>query len=104
MHSPSRFQTHTVENQPPPLVPYDAYASYMPLREAVAREGGAWAEAELAEYGALAGGELQELGRLANAHRPQLHTHDRYGERIDEVEFHPAYHQLMRCAIEHGVA
>jgi len=104
MHPSSRFQTHTVENQPPPLVPYDAHASDAPLREAVAREGGAWAEAELAEYGVLAGGELQELGRLANAHRPQLHTHDRHGERIDEVEFHPAYHQLMRCAIEHGVA
>jgi len=104
MHSSSRFQTHTVENQPPQLVPYDAYASDTPLREAVAREGGAWAEAELAGYGVLAGGELQELGRLANAHRPQLHTHDRHGERIDQVEFQPAYHQLMRCAIEHGVA
>jgi len=104
MHSSSRFQTHNVENQPPPLLPYDAYASDTPLREAVAREGGAWAEAELAKYGLLAGGKLQELGRLANAQRPQLHTHDRYGERIDQVEFHPAYHQLMRCAIAHGVA
>jgi putative acyl-CoA dehydrogenase len=103
MNPQSRFQTHVVENQPPPLVPYDAYGSDMPLREAVEREGGGWASAELAAYGALAGGELQELGRLANAHRPQLHTHDRYGQRVDQVEFHPAYHALMRCAIEHGV-
>ncbi|HTD28757.1 MAG TPA: isovaleryl-CoA dehydrogenase [Xanthomonadaceae bacterium] len=104
MNQQLRFQTHVVENQPPPLVPYDAYGSDTPLREAVEREGGGWAGAELAAYGALAGGELQELGILANAHRPQLHTHDRYGERVDQVEFHPAYHQLMRCATEHGVS
>ena len=103
MTSTPRFQTHVVENQPPPLVPYDAYTSDPPLREAVEREGGSWASAELGIYGRLAGGELQELARMANAQRPQLRTHDRYGGRIDEVEFHPAYHQLMRCAVEHGV-
>jgi putative acyl-CoA dehydrogenase len=104
MYSLPHFPTHIVENQPPPLVPYDAYATDLPLREAVVREGGAWGEAEIAAYGKLAGGELQELARLANANRPQLRTHDRYGHRIDEVEFHPAYHQLMSHAVEHGVS
>ncbi|HTA64567.1 MAG TPA: isovaleryl-CoA dehydrogenase [Xanthomonadaceae bacterium] len=104
MTTTSRFATHVVENQPPPLVPYDAFATDQPLREAVEREGGAWANEQIAAYGVLAGGELQELARVANANRPQLRTHNRYGERIDEVEFHPAYHQLMRVGVDHGVA
>ncbi|MBS0457588.1 MAG: acyl-CoA dehydrogenase family protein [Proteobacteria bacterium] len=103
MDTRSRFATHVVENQPPPLLPCDLYATDAPLREALAREGGAWAEAEIAAYGKLAGGSLGECSQLANANRPQLHTHDRYGHRIDEVEFHPAYHELMRTAIAHGV-
>ncbi|MBS0193304.1 MAG: isovaleryl-CoA dehydrogenase [Proteobacteria bacterium] len=98
-----RFSTHVVDNQPPPLAAHDAFATDTALREALAREGGAWGEPEVAAYGKLAGGELRECARLANAHRPQLRTHDRYGQRIDEVEFHPAYHRLMACAIEHGV-
>jgi len=104
METPPRFATHAVENQPPPRVPYDAWLTDLPLREAVAREGGAWAGEAIATYGKLAGGEVQEFARLANAHRPQLRTHDRYGHRIDEVEFHPAYHELMRIATEHGVS
>ena len=104
MNSLNRFDTHVVENQPPPLVPYDTFATDTPLREALMREGGAWADAEIAAYGKRAGGDLQELARLANAHRPQLRTHDRYGHRVDEVEFHPAYHELMRIATEHGVS
>jgi len=98
-----RFTTHVVENQPPPLAPYDAYATDVALREAVAREGGAWAEAQLIAYGPIAGGEAMALGVAANAHRPALRTHDRFGHRIDEVEYHPAYHRLMELAIEHGV-
>ena len=98
------FVTHTVENQPPPLGSFDAYTTDVPLREAVARAGAGWAEADLAAYGRRVGGELQELARLANTHKPQLRTHDRFGHRIDEVEFHPAYHQLMRAAIEAGVS
>ena len=98
-----RFQTHVVENQPPPLAPYDAFAGDLPLREALAREGGDWARAEVAAYGRLAGGELMMLGRLANENRPKLVAYDRFGHRIDDVEFHPAYHQLMDTAVRHGV-
>lgn len=98
-----RFRTHSLENQAPPLAPYDAYATDLPLREALARDGGAWAEAPIAAYGVLVGGEMMELGRQANENRPRLQAFDRYGERIDQVEFHPAYHRLMQLGIEHGV-
>jgi putative acyl-CoA dehydrogenase len=98
-----RFRTHDVDNQPPPLAPYDAYATDTPLREALAREGGAWAEAQVAAYGPIAGGEAMALGVAANEHRPALHAYDQYGHRADDVEFHPAYHRLMELAIEHGV-
>ncbi|GGA71942.1 acyl-CoA dehydrogenase [Arenimonas soli] len=98
-----RFRTHDVENQPPPLAPSDLWQGDVALREAVAREGGGWAADVLAAYGALAGGELQELGRLANENKPRFLSFDARGQRIDQVEFHPAYHQLMRTAVEHGV-
>ena len=98
-----RFRTHDVENQPPPLAPYDAYATDLPLREALVREGGGWAEEQVAAYGAITGGELMALGVEANAHKPELHTFDRFGHRIDDVEFHPAYHRIMLLGIEHGV-
>ena len=63
-----------------------------------------WARPGLTTLGALAGtGAAQELGRLANEHRPVLHTHDRYGQRIDVVEYHPAYHDLMRTSLHHGL-
>jgi len=98
-----RFLTHVVENQPPPSGPRDLWADDLPLREAVAREGGAWAGDALAAYGLLAGGDLAEAGRLANEHRPRFLPFDRGGRRIDEVEFHPAYHALMAAAVRHGV-
>lgn len=98
------FETHRVENQPPPFEPRDLWADDVVLREAVAREGGdAFAE-RLADYGALAGDELYRLGFDANRDRPRLRTHDRTGQRIDTVEFHPAYHRLMDLAKTHGVA
>ncbi|KFN47456.1 hypothetical protein N790_01740 [Arenimonas malthae CC-JY-1] len=103
MDTRERFSTHVVENQPPALAPYDAWTTDLPLREALAREGGGWAEAGVAAYGALAGGELMEWGRLANECRPRLQSFDRRGRRIDQVEFHPAYHQLMATAVAHGV-
>lgn len=72
--------------------------------EALHREGAGWAEPELHELGRLAGsGQAQEWGRQANDHPPVLRTHDRYGHRIDEVEFHPAWHQLMTVAVGHGL-
>ncbi len=97
------FVTHAVENQPEPLANYNAYASDIALREAVQREGGGWADEHLHAFGAVAGGELMALGYTANEHRPQLKAFDRYGRRIDEVEFHPSYHRVMSLAMKHGV-
>ncbi|MGH8481419.1 MAG: acyl-CoA dehydrogenase family protein, partial [Nevskiaceae bacterium] len=98
-----RFATHAVENQPPPLAPYDLWATDRALREAVAREGGAWAEAQLAAYGPVAGGEVMELGFAANENKPKLKAFDRYGHRIDEVEFHPAWHRILQLNMAHAV-
>ncbi len=95
------YATHEVFNQAPPLENYNLYASDQALREATQREGGGWGEQRLQAYGRLAGTELLPLGFVANANKPVLRTHDRYGHRIDEVEFHPAYHRLMAAAIEH---
>jgi putative acyl-CoA dehydrogenase len=97
-------ETHVVENQPPPLRDYNTYQQDVALREAVAREGAAWAEPELQAFGVLTGSrELIELGFQANENKPVLYTHDNYGHRIDEVRFHPAYHRLMQISTEHGL-
>jgi len=98
-----RFATHAVDNQPPPLTGYDAWQTDVPLQHALAREGGGWATADVARYGPIAGGEAMELGFTANENKPKFRPYDRFGHRIDEVEFHPAYHRLMSLAIEHGV-
>jgi putative acyl-CoA dehydrogenase len=96
------WQTHTVFNQPPPLEDVDVFSTNTPLVEAVHREGAGWVTERASALGRLVGGEPQQLwGRLANENKPVLHTHDRYGNRIDEVEFHPAWHQLMRLGVEH---
>jgi putative acyl-CoA dehydrogenase len=93
---------HEVANQPPPLVDYNVFEADRPLVEAVRREGADWAEERIAAVGALAGGErAQELGALANENPPKLRSHDRYGHRVDEVEFHPAWHELLGMAVEH---
>jgi putative acyl-CoA dehydrogenase len=95
--------THEVLNQPPPLTGHDV-AQDPVLLEALGREGAGEVLAELHELGVLAGsGQVQELGRLANEHPPRLRTHDRQGHRIDEVEFHPAWHSLMVTAVSHGL-
>jgi putative acyl-CoA dehydrogenase len=98
------FETHRVDNQPPPFEPRDLWADDAVLREGVEREGAAAFASRLATYGALAGDGLYRLGFDANRDRPRLRTHDRNGQRIDLVEFHPAYHQLMDLAKTHGVA
>ncbi len=96
--------THEVVNQPPPLVNYDLYEHDVPLREGVAREGAAWAEEKLHAIGRRAGTEEAiRWGFEANENPPVLHTHDRYGYRIDEVSFHPAWHQLMAAATGYGL-
>jgi putative acyl-CoA dehydrogenase len=90
-------------NQPPPLEGYDLFSQDVALVEALRREGTAAREEECATFGRLCGGEPLELGRLANESPPTLRAFDRFGERIDEVEFHPAWHELMRIGVEHGV-
>ena len=97
-------KTHDVDNQPPEFAPRDLWHDDIALREALAREGGTGFEAKVAAYGALAGGELYALSFDAHRDRPRLRTHDRFGHRIDTVEFHPHYHRLMDAAVVHGVA
>jgi putative acyl-CoA dehydrogenase len=96
------WQTHTVFNQAPPLEGVDVFTSNLPLVQAVEREGAGWVSERASALGRLVGGEPQQLwGRLANENKPVLRTHDRYGNRIDEVEFHPAWHKLMKLGVEH---
>ena len=95
--------THVVTNQVPPFEGYNPASSPV-LTEALIREGGEWGLDEVAELGALSGtAEAQRWGELADRNKPILHTHDRYGHRIDEIEYDPAYHQLMTVAIGHGL-
>ncbi|MEN0106988.1 MAG: acyl-CoA dehydrogenase family protein [Pseudomonas sp.] len=96
-------ETHEVSNQPPALDGVNLYRSDLPLQEWTRHFGGAWAQDRIDTYGALAGGPLMAAGFLANENKPVFKSHDRYGHRIDTVEFHPAYHQLMAAAIEHGL-
>ncbi len=95
---------HAVTNQAPPLVDYDLYGADPVLRDAVAREGGGWADDLLHAFGARVGSaEVYGWGFDANTHEPVLRTHDRYGNRVDEVEFHPAWHHLMDLSISNGL-
>ncbi|TWV49310.1 DNA alkylation response protein [Streptomyces misionensis] len=96
--------THDVTNQPPPLAPYDA-SDDAALLEGRRREGAGWAEEDVRRLGTRAGSaEAQEWAEQANRYDPVLRTHDRYGHRVDEVEFHPAWHHLMRTAVAAGLA
>ena len=99
-----QYATHDVTNQPPPLSPYDA-SEDTALLEGLRREGAGWAEEGVRRLGLRAGSaEAQEWAELANVHEPVLRTHDRYGNRVDEVDFHPAWHHLMRAAVAEGLA
>ena len=100
----TELPTHAVSNQPPPLEGVSLWASDLALREATAREGGAWASAELERFGERCGSaEVIGWGFEANRNRPELLTFDRYGQRIDEVRYHPSYHALMQLGIESGM-
>ncbi len=95
------LSTHRVENQPPARGDTDLWASDAPLREAIAREGGQ--PAPLAEYGAALGTvEMRQAARDANTCSPKLHLFDAGGRRLDEVHFHPAYHQFLDLGIASG--
>ncbi|WOD12318.1 acyl-CoA dehydrogenase family protein [Pseudomonas sp. NyZ704] len=96
-------ETHEVTNQVPPLEGINLYHTDLPLRQWVHRFNGDWADNELAAYGQLAGGPLMAAGFLANENKPVFKSHDRVGNRIDLVEFHPAYHELMSAGIAHGI-
>jgi putative acyl-CoA dehydrogenase len=96
--------THEVTNQPPPLVDYDVFSADRTLVEAVERYGAGWAADDLKTLGAKAGSaEAQRWADEANRYPPVLRTHDRYGHRLDEVDYHPSYHQLLRTAVENGL-
>ena len=96
--------THEVINVSRELVDYNMATQDAALLEAVQREGAAWSLDALAEFGRLTGSaDYLELGVLANRFGPEFDTHDRFGNRIDQARFHPAYHTLMKTAIEHGL-
>jgi putative acyl-CoA dehydrogenase len=90
------YATHEVTNQPGELSGFNAYEADTALRNAMEVFGGAWAEARLKKTGALIGSaRMMDLARAANRHVPELKTHDRFGNRIDVVEYHPSWHELM---------
>jgi len=96
--------THEVFNQPAPLAGYNLFETNRPLRDALKFNAPQLPTGSLAQLGAMAGSrEMQAHARLANVHTPELHTHDRFGRRIDEVEFHPSYHALMTAAVGSGL-
>ncbi len=102
--STTQNDRHKVLNQPPPLVDYNVFTQDAALVEGMKREGAEWAEAQLTDIGELSGKEdIIRWGFDANENLPVLHTHDRYGNRIDEVHFHPAWHALLGTAVEHGL-
>ena len=93
----SSAATHEVLNQATPLEGYNTYEADRVLDEALRREGGDWAEDRVSEVGAFAGSARAiRWGFEANENPPKLRTHDRFGNRIDEVEFHPAWHELLQ--------
>ena len=101
----SQLITHEVSNQPPPLEDFDAFALDQPLRDALARTSANQHGSRLSAFGKKVGSaEVIEWGRLANENSPKLRTFDRFGHRIDQVEFHPSYHELMRLGLEGGVS
>ena len=94
--------THEVFNQPPPLEDYNPFDADRPLVEALRREGAEWAEDRAREVGAFCGSRQRSAGASRPTRTsPKLRTHDRYGHRIDEVEFDPSWHELMRIGVGH---
>lgn len=101
--SRDRYSTHNVLNQAKPAAGFNAFTGDVVLRAAIDREA-PWAADRCEALGAIAGDEeVQELAHLANRHLPELKTHDRFGNRIDWVDFHPSWHQLMALAWKHEV-
>src|SRR5690606_18050042 len=87
----------------PPRVDVDELADNLPLREAVERHDAAWSLDHLGTVGRLVGSSrFQQDAAAAHRHPPELHTHDRWGRRLDEVEYHPGYHRVLAAAVAHG--
>ncbi|MFL5322371.1 MAG: acyl-CoA dehydrogenase family protein [Myxococcaceae bacterium] len=104
IHKPlETHRTHEVKNQPSPLSGYNAFTTNRVLVEALEREGGGWAKDKVSKLGEISGGIASEWGERANENPPKLHTHDRFGNRWDYVEFHPNWHDLMRTSVEFGI-
>ncbi|MEM6558778.1 MAG: acyl-CoA dehydrogenase family protein [Myxococcota bacterium] len=100
-----RYDTHTVHNQVPPLADYNAFDFDVPLQEAMKREGAGWSlDAAHALGDAIGSADVIEHARLANVHTPVFHSHDRFGHRIDALEFHPSWHAMMKLGVERGLA
>jgi len=95
-------ETHQVLNQPTALEDYNAFAADGVLQHYISRFGGDWGRQQLLDYGRHVGHGLLRAGFDANRYRPELQTHDRFGHRIDQVNYHPAYHRLMAAAIHAG--
>src|SRR5688572_33307027 len=95
------MRTHDVANQVPPLEGRNLFADHVALVEALEREGGGWAHERVLAVGAAWGADPVRWGFEANENPPRLRTFDRYGHRIDEVEFHRAWHDLMDLAVRH---
>jgi putative acyl-CoA dehydrogenase len=102
--TPDAFATHEVFNQPPPLEDVNLFTSDTALQETVEREGASAAQASLTAFGKIVGSaETIDLGRQANAYLPVLKSFDRFGHRVDRVEFHPSYHKLMAMSVAQGL-
>jgi putative acyl-CoA dehydrogenase len=96
--------THDVLNQAPPIAPYNVFEADLPMQEALEREGGGWGVDRLRDTGELAGSpETLEHSERCERNEPQLRTHDRYGNRVDEIELDPSWHWLLRQAIEREI-
>jgi putative acyl-CoA dehydrogenase len=98
-------RTHEVQNQPPPLEDYNAFDSDLALSEALVREGGEWGLDRVRDFGAVAGStEAREHSRRAQRNIPRLVTHDRFGNRIDAIDYDPSFHWMLRLGIERELA
>src|SRR5476649_1972784 len=94
------YATHDVSNQPGDLSDVNLFKGDLALSSAISALDAGWAQESLTRTGALVGSKkLQKLARDANRHSPELRSHDRFGNRIDEIELHPAWHKLMGLAI-----
>src|SRR5215469_10542002 len=101
---PGAHEPHEVFNQPAPLVDYNVFLQDQALRDGVRAGGASWAEQRLEEVGHQSGSAAAiQWGFDANANAPALHTYDRFGHRIDEVEFHPSWHHLLSQAVAWGL-